>query len=177
VSVSLSRGFTWLRCAKMAERIDVLLGVETLVDLRNIVLDESPDFNFSFGFDAAFAKLLCKSCLRWCARTDVYTDVYVIWLCVQTNFSSVFVEVMRTHSSARFSEKHFVFNVESSPGVIGQILVRLPGAHFRPHRIHGMQTIVVDDPGVCQGGGLGTDQHRLWCGTNSRDPRNSVLDV
>jgi len=53
VSVSsLSRGFT----ANTAERIEVLLGVETFGDPRHIVLDGSPDF--SHGFDAAFAKLL-----------------------------------------------------------------------------------------------------------------------
>jgi len=56
VSVSLSRGFTRLRCVNMAERIEVLLGVETIGDLRNTVLNGSP--NFSHGFDAAFAQLL-----------------------------------------------------------------------------------------------------------------------
>jgi len=40
----------------MAERIKVLLGVETLRDPQNIVLDESP--NFPDAFDAAFVKLL-----------------------------------------------------------------------------------------------------------------------
>jgi len=42
-------------CANTAERIEVLFGVETLGDPRNIVLDGSPDFYH--GFDAAFTKL------------------------------------------------------------------------------------------------------------------------
>jgi len=42
--VKVSRGFTWLRCANTAERIEVLLVVETPGDLRNIALDGSPDF-------------------------------------------------------------------------------------------------------------------------------------
>jgi len=33
-----------LRCANTVERIEVLLGVETPGDTRNIVLDGSPDF-------------------------------------------------------------------------------------------------------------------------------------
>jgi len=41
---------------KHGERIEILPGMETLGDLRNIVIDESPDF--SQEFDAAFAKLL-----------------------------------------------------------------------------------------------------------------------
>jgi len=40
----------------MAEQIEVLLGVETLVDRRNIVLDGIPDF--PHRFDADFTKLL-----------------------------------------------------------------------------------------------------------------------
>jgi len=48
--VCLSRGFTRLRCANTAERIEVLFGVETLEDQRD------PDFYH--GCDAAFAKLL-----------------------------------------------------------------------------------------------------------------------
>jgi len=40
----------------MAERIEVLLRVDTLVDPRNIVLDRSPDFPHEF--DVVFAKLL-----------------------------------------------------------------------------------------------------------------------
>jgi len=55
-SVSLSRGFIELRCANTAERIEVLLGMETLGDLRNIVLDGGPDSPHIF--DAAFDKLL-----------------------------------------------------------------------------------------------------------------------
>jgi len=42
--------------ANTAERIEVLLGVETLGDTRNVILDRSA--NFLFGFDAAFTKLL-----------------------------------------------------------------------------------------------------------------------
>jgi len=42
VNVSLSA--MQLRCANMAERIEVLLGLETLGDPRNIVLDTSLDF-------------------------------------------------------------------------------------------------------------------------------------
>jgi len=42
-----------LHCAKMAERIEVLLGVETLGEPRNIVLD-----GFSHRFTTAFTKLL-----------------------------------------------------------------------------------------------------------------------
>jgi len=40
-SVSLS--VTWLRCANTAEQIEVLFGVETLVDPRNIILDMFSD--------------------------------------------------------------------------------------------------------------------------------------
>jgi len=50
---------TRLRCAvrlKAAERIEVLLGLETLGDLRNIVLDGGSDF--PHRFDATFTKLL-----------------------------------------------------------------------------------------------------------------------
>jgi len=56
LSVCLLCGFTRLRCANTAERIGVLLGVETLGDPRNTVYDESPDF--LYVFEAAFAKLL-----------------------------------------------------------------------------------------------------------------------
>jgi len=45
-----------LRCGNTAERIEVLLRVETLGDLRNILLDGGPDFPHSF--DAASIKLL-----------------------------------------------------------------------------------------------------------------------
>jgi len=44
LSVSLPRGFIQLRCANTAERIEVLLRVETLGDPRNIVLDRSRNF-------------------------------------------------------------------------------------------------------------------------------------
>jgi len=37
LSVYLPGGFTRLRCANMAERIEVLLGVETLAEPRNIL--------------------------------------------------------------------------------------------------------------------------------------------
>jgi len=43
-------------CANMADRIGVLLAVETLGDPRNIVLDWSP--NFPYGFYVAFITLL-----------------------------------------------------------------------------------------------------------------------
>jgi len=43
-------------CANMAEWIELLLRVETLGNLKNNVLDRSP--NFHHQFDAAFAKLL-----------------------------------------------------------------------------------------------------------------------
>jgi len=49
LSVSVSREQT-------AEQIEVLLGLETLRDPRNIVLHKNLDF--SHGFDAVFAKLL-----------------------------------------------------------------------------------------------------------------------
>jgi len=50
---------TRLRCANTSdERIEVLLGVEILEDLRNIVLDGNPGPDFLHGFDAAFAKFL-----------------------------------------------------------------------------------------------------------------------
>jgi len=45
-----------LRCANTAERIDVLLGVETLRDTRKVALNWSLDF--SHGTDAAYAILL-----------------------------------------------------------------------------------------------------------------------
>jgi len=38
-SVRLSRGLTWLHCVKMAERIKMLFGMNTLGGPRNIVLD------------------------------------------------------------------------------------------------------------------------------------------
>jgi len=38
-SVFVLRGFARLRCAKMAKQIEVLLGVDTLGDQKNIVLD------------------------------------------------------------------------------------------------------------------------------------------
>jgi len=42
----------------MAERIEVLRGVETLGDPRNIVLDWSP--TYPRGFDAAVSRLVCR---------------------------------------------------------------------------------------------------------------------
>jgi len=38
----LSLSFMWLHCANVAEWIEVLLGLETFGDPRNIVLDVSP---------------------------------------------------------------------------------------------------------------------------------------
>jgi len=49
---------TLLRPAKTAERIDVLVEVETVGDPRNIVLNGGPDLPTGRGFDAAFAKTL-----------------------------------------------------------------------------------------------------------------------
>jgi len=43
--------------ANMPEWIEVLRGLETLEDPRNIVLDRNPDF--PHVFDVAFARLLC----------------------------------------------------------------------------------------------------------------------
>jgi len=43
---------------KTAERIEVLLTVDTLGDLRHIVLDGGPDLSTVLAFDAAIAKLL-----------------------------------------------------------------------------------------------------------------------
>jgi len=43
LSVSLSSSFTRLWVAKTAERIEVLFGVKTLGNQRNIVLDGGPD--------------------------------------------------------------------------------------------------------------------------------------
>jgi len=58
-SVCLSRDFTWLRCAKTAER--PVCGEDSWGP-RNIVLDGGPDPPTARGggsaFDAAFAKLL-----------------------------------------------------------------------------------------------------------------------
>jgi len=57
-SVCLSRGWA---VQKMAERIDILFGVETPGDPRNILLNEDQHSHTARenGFDAAFAKLLC----------------------------------------------------------------------------------------------------------------------
>jgi len=43
VSICLSCGSTRLHCAKMAEQIKILFGVNTLGGPRNIVLDGHPD--------------------------------------------------------------------------------------------------------------------------------------
>jgi len=58
VSLSLSRGSTRLHCAKTAEQIKMLFGVNTFEGPRNIVLDGGPDPPQRGGFDAAFAKIL-----------------------------------------------------------------------------------------------------------------------
>jgi len=59
-SVCLSRGSTRLRCAKTAEQIKILFGVNTLGCPRNTVLDggSDPPLRRGWGFDATFAKLL-----------------------------------------------------------------------------------------------------------------------
>jgi len=44
LSICLHRSVTRLHCANAAERIKILLCVETLGDPRNTVLDGSPDF-------------------------------------------------------------------------------------------------------------------------------------
>jgi len=50
---------TRLRCAKTAERVDVLFEAETLADSRHIVLYGAPiPLQGERGFDAAFVKLL-----------------------------------------------------------------------------------------------------------------------
>jgi len=58
--VSLSHGLTGIHCAKTAEQIKILFGVNTLGGPMNIVLDEGfdPRRVRGGGFDAAFAKLL-----------------------------------------------------------------------------------------------------------------------
>jgi len=61
LSVSLSRGLTWLYCAKTAERIKIPFEMTTLGGPRNTVLDGGPDPPTAAGggFDAAVDKLLC----------------------------------------------------------------------------------------------------------------------
>jgi len=71
--VSVCQSVTRLRCAKTAERIQVLLRMETLGDPRNIILDGSPDF--SHGFNAAIANLL------WPLVDYVYTCRYIRIVC------------------------------------------------------------------------------------------------
>jgi len=58
-------------CANMAEWIEVLLGVKTLVDPRNTVSDASP--NFPHGFDAAFTKLLWPLVIFIADVVDIHT--------------------------------------------------------------------------------------------------------
>jgi len=55
-SLSLSQGFTRLRCANTAKQIQALLGIENLKNTRNIVFDGSLEIPYAFG--ASFAKLL-----------------------------------------------------------------------------------------------------------------------
>jgi len=51
-------------CANTAEWIEVLLGVETLLDQRYIILDRSPDFRhrFNVAFPILLCRLLCLVC-------------------------------------------------------------------------------------------------------------------
>jgi len=49
LSTCMSHGFTRLRCANTAERIEVLLVVETLGDAGNIILHGSSDFTAQSG--------------------------------------------------------------------------------------------------------------------------------
>jgi len=53
LAVGVSHGLTHLCCASMAERIEVLLGVETLDNLKHCIGLGGP--NFLRGFDEAFA--------------------------------------------------------------------------------------------------------------------------
>jgi len=48
----------WLRCAKIAEQIKVLFGVDTLADPRHVVLDVGPNSAAMRKVSVAFAKLL-----------------------------------------------------------------------------------------------------------------------
>jgi len=72
----------WLRCAKMAGWMKVLLVVETLEDPRDTTLDGSPDCRPD-GFDAAFDKLL------WSLVGDCRT-----MYCVRENYEFGIVCVM-----------------------------------------------------------------------------------
>ena len=55
----------------------------------------------------------------------LYYLIMCLFVCVfiQTNFSTVFLEVQRTVYHAHFSNKNVVFNVKSAAGVIGKIPV------------------------------------------------------
>jgi len=58
---SVCQSVTQLHCANTAERIEVLLGVETLAETGNPVLDGSSDF--PHGFDVQHkCKVYCHSC-------------------------------------------------------------------------------------------------------------------
>jgi len=48
---------------------------------------------------------------------------------VQTNFSTVFLEVKRTHYDSHFSKNISVFSVMSAAGVIGKIAVSSTASH------------------------------------------------
>jgi len=75
LSVCLSRGFTQLRFAKTAERIEILFGVKTFGGSRNIVLDGGLDPS-QLGEEKRIPGSLCQitlaSCL--CRRGDRFGD-------------------------------------------------------------------------------------------------------
>jgi len=80
LSVCLFRGFMWPRCANIAERIDVLLGVETFGDPGNIVLNRSfpmdsmqPSPNY-FGH-------LCSLRLST-SFLVLFINLFHVWLCL-----------------------------------------------------------------------------------------------
>lgn len=56
-----SQKLTCLLCAETAEWIEVLLGVETVGDLRHIVLDADPDFPMGRGIGEKFSPLYTLS--------------------------------------------------------------------------------------------------------------------
>jgi len=64
-----------------------------------------------------YLRVLYYLCVCVCVR------VCVLIVLVQTNFSTVFLEVKRTHYSTHFSDRNFVFSVKSAAAVIGKISV------------------------------------------------------
>jgi len=70
VCLSVCQSVTRAGCVKTAERIDVLFGVETPGDRRNIVLD-GVSIPMARGFDAAFAKLLWLLVISFTLNDDI----------------------------------------------------------------------------------------------------------